>query len=145
MLKTILRKWFSPLIIVDTNVFVAANWSAKSASGRIVDMLMEGKLRLGYSQSIYNENKLILAKAKTRKEFQKRVEGIFNRGVKVLPRERINLITDDPDDNKYLSCALESRARYILTNDHHLLEIKKFGRTEIIKPKDFVQLPVISV
>lgn len=138
MLKRIFKKWFSPLVIVDTNVFVGANWSAKSASGRIVNMLTEGKLRLAYSHSIYNENRLIMRKAKTRREFQKQVEEIFSRGIKFSPREKVDIITEDPDDNKYLSCARESRVRYILTNDQHLLKIGKFDRTKIIRPKDFI-------
>ena len=35
------------------------------------------------------------------------------------PHYRFNLITTDPDDNKFVDCAIVANARYIVTNDHH--------------------------
>jgi len=55
----------------------------------------------------------------------------------------INVITkvnicSDKKDNRYLSCAKDSRANYIVTGDkHHLIPIKKYKYTKIITPADF--------
>lgn len=52
-------------------------------------------------------------------------------------------ITDSPDkkDNRYLACALDGRANYLITGDKkHLLLLKKFGKTKIVSPKEFLDL-----
>lgn len=126
-------------MIVDTNVFVAANWSEKSSSYRIVRALKLGQLRLIYSPAIYREASFILERAKTRKDFQLEVDKIFKKGVKSLPTEKIDIIRDDPEDNKYLSCASETDTKFIITNDHHLLELRKFKATRILTPRDFCE------
>jgi len=38
---------------------------------------------------------------------------------KVNPYYKWNLITADPDDNKFVDCALNAGADYIVTNDKH--------------------------
>jgi predicted nucleic acid-binding protein len=40
---------------------------------------------------------------------------------------RWNLITTDPDDNKFVDCALNSGADFIVTNDHHFNVLKSIS------------------
>lgn len=58
------------------------------------------------------------------------------------PYYHFNLITADPDDNKFVDCALQTNARYIVTNDHHydVLQQMKFPVVDIIALKDFLGL-----
>lgn len=139
MIRKILNKIIKEKVIVDTNIFVGANWAKGSASYRIIEALQKDKLKLIYSDDIYRENRLILGKAKIRKEFNESVEEIFKKGIKVTPKLKIKMIKDDPDDDKYLSCAKESNAKYIISNDKHLLDIRKFGKTKIIRSSEFIQ------
>lgn len=37
----------------------------------------------------------------------------------INPQNRYHLITADPDDNKFVDCAIEARAQYIVTQDYH--------------------------
>ena len=46
-------------------------------------------------------------------------------------------ICRDPDDDKFLNCAKDANALFIVSGDEDLLEIKKFGITNIITAKDF--------
>jgi predicted nucleic acid-binding protein len=48
-------------------------------------------------------------------------------------------ITKDPTDNKFLACALESKADYLISGDKHLREIKHFHGVKIIDVKAFVE------
>lgn len=50
----------------------------------------------------------------------------------------MDVIKEDPSDNKYLACAHEGEADYIVSGDHHLLDIKAFKGIEIIRPKVFL-------
>lgn len=50
----------------------------------------------------------------------------------------ISIIEDDPDDNRILECATASDSKFIITNDNHLLRLKKFRDIIIISPKQFL-------
>ncbi len=47
-------------------------------------------------------------------------------------------ITIDPTDNKFLACALEAKADFIVSGDHHLLELKHYQGIQIVNAKIFV-------
>ena len=48
---------------------------------------------------------------------------------------RFNLIQVDPDDNKFVDCAVTGNARFIVTEDHHydVLQGIDFPQVEVIK------------
>jgi len=62
--------------------------------------------------------------------------------VLLTPHYHFNLIQADPDDNKFVDCAIQANARYIVTNDHHydVLREINFPRVEVIALSEFVQL-----
>ena len=45
---------------------------------------------------------------------------------RVNPSFRFNLITADPDDNKFVDCAIIAGATYIVSNDHHFQELRNY-------------------
>ena len=47
---------------------------------------------------------------------------------------KFNLITADPDDNKFIDCAVASQAKYIVTEDRHydVLREVEFPKVDII-------------
>lgn len=46
--------------------------------------------------------------------------------MRVNPTFRFNLITADPDDNKFVDCAITAGATYIVSNDRHFSELKNY-------------------
>ena len=56
------------------------------------------------------------------------------------PHYHFNLITADPDDNKFVDCAIQANAHFIVTNDHHydVLRQIEFPKVGIIKLIDFL-------
>ena len=48
-------------------------------------------------------------------------------------------ITDDPTDNKFLACALEGQADFIISRDPHLRNLKQFHKIPIVDVKDFLE------
>jgi putative PIN family toxin of toxin-antitoxin system len=50
-----------------------------------------------------------------------------------------NLITEDPDDNKFVDCAIATNAKYIVSHDRHfnVLETIDFPNVEVISAIDF--------
>ncbi|MFN7117871.1 MAG: putative toxin-antitoxin system toxin component, PIN family [Saprospiraceae bacterium] len=53
-----------------------------------------------------------------------------------------NLIPEDPDDNKFVDCAIAANADYIVTNDRHFNILKqiKFPVVVTIKASEFLEL-----
>lgn len=59
---------------------------------------------------------------------------------KVKPTQEVFTVKEDPEDNKFLECALEGKADYLITSDRHLLELGEFAQTKIRKPTQFLKL-----
>ena len=57
------------------------------------------------------------------------------------PFFKLNLIKKDPDDNKFVDCAVAANAEYIVTNDKHFnpLKIIPWPKVEIITLDEFVK------
>jgi len=52
----------------------------------------------------------------------------------------IKVVEDDPDDNKFIECAVALDSKIIISGDKHLKEIKKYIDIEIMSPKEFADL-----
>ena len=57
---------------------------------------------------------------------------------KVTPTQRLNVIKEDPPDNRILECAVEGKSEYIVTRDNDLLRLGSYQGTKIIKVADFL-------
>ena len=55
---------------------------------------------------------------------------------------RWHLISKDPDDNKFVDCAIAGATDYIITNDKHFDELKKinFPAINVLTPDQFLNL-----
>lgn len=118
--------------------------TAKGNPARIIDLAKNQEIELILSASILEEIRRVLFYPRVRKIHKRGQEIIddldevatiatFTRDVLIL-----DVIKSDPSDNKYLVCALEGGANYIISGDHHLLELKIFHGVEILKPEEFL-------
>ncbi len=59
--------------------------------------------------------------------------------MQVTPFFKFNLIDADPDDNKFVDCAIAAGARFLVSNDHHydVLKNTKYPRVEVISLSEF--------
>jgi predicted nucleic acid-binding protein len=55
------------------------------------------------------------------------------------PVTRIDHITVDPDDNRVLECAVESKSDYIASWDPHLTSLKQYSGIKIVNPGKLVE------
>lgn len=53
-----------------------------------------------------------------------------------------NLITTDPDDNKFVDCAVAGGANYIVTDDKHFKVLKTipFPKIEVLSSDEFLEV-----
>jgi hypothetical protein len=66
-------------------------------------------------------------------------QSIINNAIIVVPKVKLNVVKDDPDDDKFVECACEGRVDFIVTGDNHLLKIKDYNGIKIITPKEFLK------
>ena len=60
----------------------------------------------------------------------------------INPTFRFNLITTDPDDNKFVDCAVIAGATYIVSNDRHFRELDRyeFPKVEVRNLSEFLNI-----
>lgn len=60
----------------------------------------------------------------------------------VDPHFRLGLITEDPDDNKFVDCAFAANADYIVSDDKHfnILRQTSFPYLNLVKMADFLKV-----
>lgn len=47
-------------------------------------------------------------------------------------------VTEDPDDDMVVACAVEGNAAYIITRDQHLLRMGIYRDIAVVSPEEFV-------
>ena len=58
----------------------------------------------------------------------------------VVPRVVINVIQEDPDDNKFIACAVEGRVDYIVSEDKDLQRLKKYDSITVLGKHEFLKV-----
>lgn len=139
----------STVVVIDTNIFVR-NFLTRSrrSPNRLVvrSWLVEHKFKLALSEAIKEEYLRIFEEvlgfdkeklAGWRKRFgDKRIAKTVGVGTSTLSR--------DPEDNVFIATAIAAKAKFLVTNDHDLLDIadaeKRSLRFDILKPEHFLSL-----
>ena len=124
----------TPLLVLDSNIYI----SAVLFGGKprlILEASLAGHVRLAISSLILEEIQGVLRGKKFRfppaaaREIIAEISGLAKT---VEPTESVTLITDDPDDDRILECALASSADAIVTGDSHLLGLASFRGIPIL-------------
>lgn len=132
--------------VVDTNLFISGLFSRDSLSARLQDLWINREFELLTSIEILKEVSRVLQYPRIRQRFQPKQETIkrffrlvFRKAIITKDLYKTDRITDDPSDNKFLACALEGKADYIISRDPHLRNVKQFHGIKIIDVKTFIQ------
>ncbi len=115
-------------VVLDTNVVVSALLFA-GAPGELVGLWKRGLIRPLLSREILDEYLRVLAYPK----FQLTEEEIrFLLFREILPWFEVVEVTDhslyvpeDPEDDKFLRCAVSGRADFLVSGDQHLLSLPR--------------------
>jgi len=126
-----------PRVILDTNILVAASYAPHSAARRILDACLAGQLQAIASRAVYREYDLIVAKAVRVSGYRDQLARWRENLEVVAPRSVGRVVPDDPDDDKFIAAALGGAARWIITNDRHLLDLDPYGPIRIVTSGEF--------
>jgi putative PIN family toxin of toxin-antitoxin system len=130
-------------VVVDTNVLVSAI-SPVSEHHWLYQAIFDGRFELCVSTDILLEYAEILERfyGHSVSEFVSAALLYSPFVVQIHPSFFWKLIKQDPDDNKFVDCAIAASANFIVTYDRHfkVLANVEFPEVKIINPKDFKQL-----
>jgi len=107
-------------IVLDTNCLIQSI-SRRSRYYRIWSDFIAGRYVLCVTTEIIEEYAEILSRHLSSNVANLVITAILraNNVVRVDAQFRFNLVKADPDDNKFVDCAIVSNAKYIVTNDAH--------------------------
>lgn len=129
-----------PKVVVDTNVFVSAA-ILKGQSSILMEKWKEGKFILCFSPDIFDEYFEVISRTKFKqeeKDIRELAEMLTERGIAIEPNVHLDIVKEDPDDNKFLECAVIAGADFIVSGDSHLLKFRKYQGIEILKISEFL-------
>ena len=52
--------------------------------------------------------------------------------------KRVQAVPNDPEDDKFIECAISCNADYIVSGDRHLLNLKEYAGIRILKASEFL-------
>lgn len=129
-----------PSVVLDTNVIVSAHLKEEGLERFALDLALARKLQLFLSDEILEEYEGVLARPAFKLSPAKVAASlrlIEKAATIVHPQKKITA-AQDPDDNKFLECAAEAQADYLVTgNKKHFP--KQWRQTRIVNSRELLQ------
>jgi uncharacterized protein len=125
------------VVTFDTNALLSATlWDGSVAQKLLYDLIKQN-VTIYSSLDILGEYQRVLKRDFdfSDEEVAEIMEKILSFVTLVKPTQKVKVVLEDPDDNVIIECALESRSKYIITYDPHLLKLKEYKKIQIIRPE----------
>lgn len=134
-------------VVFDTNILLSA-WFWEGNESKLIESVEEGILHAYTSKQLIEELSRTLSYPKFSLSPHE-VETIRNYYLLLLkivrPKQSVNIVLEDQEDNRILECALEAQADYIVSGNHHLLELGEFRGIKIVKSTELLKILSNSV
>ncbi len=135
-------------VVVDTNVLISGLFGIKnSPSSQILKAVQTQKIILVTSPPILeevgeviNRERIVKLTKMTLKERADFMDKLIERSDVTAGKQLPQKVGRDLKDEKFLACAVESRAAYIVTGDEDLLILKEQEGIKIITPRKFLEV-----
>lgn len=132
-------------IVTDTNVLISATfWYGDSF--RILELVEKGKIKLILSPEILDEYTKVLQYEEIQEKIRDKHLNILLTVGKIAELAEIIILQSthklirDSDDDKFINCAMDGKAEWIISKDEDLLALKEFQGIKIIKPEEFLKM-----
>ncbi len=133
--------------VLDTNIFVSSILAPSGNCAQVIRLWTEGKFILCVSDEILNEICKVLAYPSIlkrhrldEKEILEFISYIRDYSFVTPGRISLDIVKEDPSDNKFLECAVEAKAEYVVSGDSHLLCLNSYENISIISPAGFLKI-----
>ena len=128
-------------IVLDTNVFISSFFGGNPRT--IIDLWKDGRLTLCLSQDIFDEYIEVLRRLglDNTPELEELLK-LFATGFHIVFTTRtpeIHVVAD-PDDDKFIACALALKAGCVVSGDKALVDVRLYQGIRIVAPSEFLEI-----
>lgn len=128
-------------VVVDTNVYISVFLYPKRAIFQILQQASRGQYQLLTSPAILQELGRVMREdfGVEARERTRRLKQLAAIAEIITPQITLDVIKEDPPDNRILECAVAGRADLIVSGNRHLLRLKTYEGIAIVRPIDFLR------
>lgn len=126
---------------LDTNIYVSA-LVFQGAPRQLIDLAIDGEVDVAISEPILEETVRVLGVkfGWSREELDMVKDLIMSFARMVTPVQTLNVIKEDPADNRVVECAIESQSEYIVTGDKDLHRLGTYGGSRVVNVKEMLDI-----
>lgn len=129
-------------VVVDTNVFVSALISARSAPRKLLTKISNGEVGLVLSPRLLLEIVSVFSRPKFKALIPERrisdLVSLIHETGRVVKAPEVIKACRDPKDNAVLDCAAAGGVDAIISGDRDLLILNPFSGIPVLTPSDFL-------
>ena len=127
-------------VVIDTNIFVSSFFGGNPK--RIIDLWKNEEIALCLSKDILDEYIDVLQRVGLQDENEiEELLSLFAKGFNILfttKTPKIRAVKDDPEDDKFIECAVALKAEVIITGDKALKTMGEYMGIKILTPQQFL-------
>jgi putative PIN family toxin of toxin-antitoxin system len=129
-------------VVLDTNIFVSSFFGGNPK--KVIDHWKDGRIVLCLSGEILEEYIEVLRRLglEGEKELDELL-ALFGKGFNIQFTRKtppLSVVMDDPDDDKFIECAVALGADYIILGDKALLQVGQYKKIKILPPQEFLKI-----
>ena len=129
-------------VTADTNILVSGLVYRRGKPYDLLRMASDGIINLTVSQHILDEMADVLGRKfyATPEDIAEGTLIVRDAARVVTPAVHLDVIKDDPTDNRILECAVAAGSDYIVTGDKDLLRLGNYDSIKILTVSDFLNM-----
>ncbi|MCL1947733.1 MAG: putative toxin-antitoxin system toxin component, PIN family [Chitinivibrionia bacterium] len=127
-------------IVIDTNVVVSGIFFG-GLPNELLRLVIKKEIFATVSNEIIDEYYKTFSYLLNSKKYKPKEDITLNSVIEkmkiIFPASKVE-ICRDPDDDKFIACAIDGKCKYIVSGDKDLLELKSFKNVEIVTVREFM-------
>lgn len=134
-------------VVIDTNVFVSAVVNPHGKPAQLLRSCFAGEYLPMTSPSILREFEKVLKSPRLKEKYNLTNQSIRDllskfRKVACVTKDlfRLKVVEEDPADDKFLACALEGKADFLVSGNRHLLGLGKYYSVRVVSVENFLKI-----
>ncbi|MEW6059561.1 MAG: putative toxin-antitoxin system toxin component, PIN family [Actinomycetota bacterium] len=132
-------------VVLDTNILISAFLFPGGAPETVFRAALEGRITLVTSPPLLAELGKVLSEkfGWDARMVQEAIAQVARIGTVVRPTEKVEVIAEDPADDRVLEAAVTANATVIVSGDGHLLRLGTWRGIQIEKAASFLGRPEV--
>lgn len=129
-------------VVIDTNVFISGVLVETGNPSLVIKAWKRAhKYQLFITEEIIQEVLKVMHRLNVNADIIADWDKVIRKNaISVIAARKIEVIKEDPSDNKFLECAIEAQADYIISGDKHLKKLVEFEGIKIIDVRKFLDV-----